>query len=381
MERPPWRSDIFDDMTSIHDSMLAVYRGQTPDRIPVGIYERYLPRGSIEREVRELGLGLIAYVPVVTMLGPPWHLYPGYISEISGAEASVSYRWDGGAMVECRKYVTPVGSVTQEVTHDGGGVGSEHIRKHYIGGRDDYRTMQYLVEHTVLRRNEGAIAARMADLGGDGIVFGRLERSPYQKCLIEWAGPERFLIDLHTDPEPVQELLEALFRKQEESWALALDSQVEVFWQPDNITSLMTPPGAFRKYHLPFYRQRAKDARAAGKPFLVHMDGRIKALAPLIRESGIDVVESLSLPDIGGDMTLTEARAAVPETVLVPNFPANWCTRSEAEIENSLATLLDEAGRAVPFMLQVSEDLPLTEWQRVVPLLMRTVAGYARSRR
>jgi hypothetical protein len=59
----------------------------------------------------------------------------------------------------------------------------------------------------------------------------------------------------------------------------------------------------------------------------------------------------------------------------VPNFPANWCARSDAEIERSLLSLLDEAGSQSPFMLQVSEDLPMEHWQRVVPLLMRTVAN------
>jgi hypothetical protein len=364
-------------MKAIHDLMLAVYRGQVSDRVPVGVYERYLPRGSMERAARGMGLGIIAYHPVVTMHGPPWHLYPGHVSEIPGADFSVSYCWDRGAMVERRSYVTPVGSVWQEVARDEGGAGSEHVRKYYVGRREDYRVVQYLVERAVLRRNEETIAARIRDLGSDGILFGRLDRSPYQKCLIELVGAERFLIDLSTDPEPVSELLEALFRKQEESWALALESQVEVLWQPDNVTSLMTPPNAFQRYLLPFYRRRSQQAREAGKPFLVHMDGRIRALAPLIRESRIDVVESLSLPDIGGDMTLTEARAALPETVVVPNFPANWCVRTDAEIARGLVTLLEEAGREVPFMLQVSEDLPNSQWRRVVPLLTRTIADRA----
>jgi len=253
-------------MTCIRDRMLAVYRGEVPDRVPLGIYERYLPRGAAERSVRELGLGLIAYHPLVTMLGPPWHLYPGYLSEISGADLRVEYAWDRGVMVQRYAYSTPVGSVWQERTYDAGGIGSEHVRKYFIARREDYRVVQYLIEHTVVRRNEDTIAARIGDLGGDGVLLGRLDRNPYQKCLIELAGAERFLIDLRTDPEPVQELLDALFRKHEESWAMALESQVDLLWQPDNLTSPMTPPDAFRRYILPFYQQRSRQARAAGKP-------------------------------------------------------------------------------------------------------------------
>ena len=63
------------------------------------------------------------------------------------------------------RWSTPLGSVWQEMTYDAGGVGSEHIRKHYIAGREDYRVLAYLVEHSVLRRNEEAIRARQGDLG------------------------------------------------------------------------------------------------------------------------------------------------------------------------------------------------------------------------
>jgi hypothetical protein len=367
-------------MTSIHDCMLAVYRGQTPERIPVGIYERYLPRGGLEREVRGLGLGIVDYYPVVTMLAPPWHMYPGYVSEVRGADFRVDYAWERGVLVERRTYTTPVGTVWQEITSDPGGVGSESMRKYYISRPEDYLVVQYLVEHTVIRRNEDSIVSKIRELGTDGVVFGRLDRSPYQKCLIELAGAERFLVDLHTDPAPAEGLLEALFTRHEEAWQMALESQVEVLWQPDNVTSLMTPPSAFRKYCMPFYQQRARQARKAGKPFVVHMDGKIGALATDIRASGVHVVESFSLPAIGGDMTLTKARAALPETVIVPNFPSNWCMHTDADIKANIRDLLEEAGRNTAFMIHVSEDLPTNQWERIVPLLVQTVAGHATSR-
>ena len=322
------------------------------------MYHRYLPCGTVERETRGLGLGIIAYVPVVSMLGPPWHLYPEYLSEIRGADFHVHYSWDNGVMVERRTYTTPVGTVWQEITNDRAGAGSEHIRKHYITQRDDYRVVQYLVENTVVRSNEEAVRDRMRDLDGDGIVFGRLDRNPYQKCLIELAGPERFLVDLYTDPEPALELIDALSRKHEESLALALESQVEVFWQPDNTTSMMTPPDAYRQHCLPFYQRRTTLSHQAGKPYLVHMDGRLRALAPLIRESGFDVLESFSLPDIGGDMSLGEAQAAWPQIVVAPNIPANWALRSEAEIVGLIGSLVDRARPGFPLICKSAKTSP-----------------------
>jgi len=41
-------------------------------------------------------------------------------------------------------------------------------------------------------------------------VLGRLDRCPFQKLLIELAGPERFLLDLSDAPELVNGLIEAM---------------------------------------------------------------------------------------------------------------------------------------------------------------------------
>jgi hypothetical protein len=347
--------------------MLAIYRGEPAERPPVAIYNRYLPRGCDERAVRNAGLGIIDYVPPVSMLAPPWHLQAGYLSEVRGADLEIRVAWEDGKRIETRTYRTPVGEVCQRTSIDGG-YGSDWVERYYIQGLQDYRVIRYLVEHTVFRRQEGAFEARVRDLGEDGVVLARLDRSPFQKLLIELAGPERLLMDLHTDPEPVSELLEALERRMEEAFAMALESGAEVLWQPDNVTSALTPPQSFRRYCVPFYQKRASACRQAGKRFVVHLDGRLKALREPIASSAIDAVESLSLPETGGDMTMAQAREAWPNQVLLPNFPATLSLQPEAAIREFLDRLATEAGPAC-WMLQFSEDIPSTEWSRVAPLV------------
>ena len=107
---------------TIHDRMIAVYNNRLPDSFPIGIYERYLPRGTAERTARENGLGIIRYFPLVSMAGPPWHLNPGFISEIKDTEITVHYFWDQDTLVERRTYKTPVGELYQEVTQDKAGI-------------------------------------------------------------------------------------------------------------------------------------------------------------------------------------------------------------------------------------------------------------------
>lgn len=355
---------------TIRERMMAVYRNQRPDRVPVAVYSRYLPRGSGERMARELGLGIIDWYPVASLLAPPWHLDSRYLSEVKGAELSVGYAWREGRRVETRTYRTPVGTVRQESTVEPG-YGSDWVLEHYVKGLEDYKVLAYLAEHTVFRRHEAGLRARTEELGEDGVVLGRIDRNPYQKVLIELAGPERFLIDLATDPGPAVELLEALARRMEEVLAMALESQAEVIWQPDNLTADMTPPAAFRKHCLPMYQQYGSRLQAAGKRYMVHMDGRLGPLKDLIAGAPVDLIESFSLPLVGGDLPLAEARAAWPGKVILPNFPATLCLQSDEAIEAFLDRLLAEAGTQGPWMLQFSEDIPAGQWQRVMPLVCR----------
>ena len=104
------------------------------------------------------------------------------------------------------------------------------------------------------------------------------------------------------------------------------------------------------------------------------MDGKIKALIDLINGIDFDVIESLSLPQIGGDLTLAEAIKVFPGKVIIPNFPSNLCYQSEEYIINFIKNLIEEAGEETPFMLQVSEDLPIGQWERVLPIICRAMA-------
>jgi len=197
---------------TIRERMMAVYRRRAPDHIPISIYARYLPRGSVEREVRAMGLGILDYHPLTTLLAPPWHTHAGFLSEVRGAQFTIQFSWENGQRYETRTYHTPLGKLTQRIRQDPV-YESDWTEKFYIASLDDYRVMKYLVENTQFRSNEDAFLAKQKDMGEDGIILGRVDRCPFQKLMIELAGPERLLLDLATDPGPVLELLEAMDRK------------------------------------------------------------------------------------------------------------------------------------------------------------------------
>ncbi len=349
------------------ERVLAVYRNQKPDRIPVGIYGRYLRAGTGERQARDRGLALLVFHPLTSLLAPPWHVSPGYVSEVKGAEFTIRHVYEDGRRVEERRYSTPVGDISQQLIKDTG-YASDWIRKHYLESAEDYKVMQYLVEHTVLEPQHDQLRRLQEDLGEDGVVLGRLDRSPFQKLLIELADPQQFLVDYMTGPGPIETLLAMLEEKQSRQVDLALEMPVEAVWQPDNVTADMTPPAIFEKYCASFYRKQGAKLRAANKAYLVHLDGRLAPLAAAIADSTFDVVESFSFAEMGNDMPETEALRLWPDKVICPNFPASLSGRSRREIEDFCAAKVQAFGPR-PFMLQISEDLPAGHYAHVLDSL------------
>jgi len=347
-----------------------------PDKIPVVIYNFFLQRSFLERSARNLGLGLLDSVPITTPIAVPvpMNLSDVFIPKIKGAEFSIKYLWDKGKLLERRGFDTPVGNV-HSISEKSVGA-SRNVIKYYVSEPEDYKIIQYLVENTEFSSNEPALRRRIEDLGEDGVVLGRLDRTPYQKLMIEVAGTLQFLVDLSTEPEIVGELIETMNSKMIEQFKFCVGSHADGFWSPDNLTALLTPPANFEKYNAPLYREFAKTARQEGKPYFIHMDGCLRALKDSINTIDFDVIESQSYPDIGGDMTLLEAVEAFPGKVVVPNFPANICYKSDSEIKTFMDEKIEETRGKIPFMFAVSEDLPDSQFARVLTLICEHTAVY-----
>jgi uroporphyrinogen-III decarboxylase len=354
---------------TIKERILSVYNNNKPDKIPVSIYNRYHRYGEVERIARNNGLGILDFYPVVSLLAPPWHVKPGYVSEVKNSSFDIKLIWDKGKQVEVRVFETPVGKISQQITKDNA-YGSDWTQKHYLENPEDYKVMQYIIENTVLKPQEKVIKQRIADLGQDGVVLGRVDRSPYQKLLTELANPETFMPEIYTNPSTIEELIETMNKKCEEQFLMAMESEIEVIWQPDNITADMTPPDMYEKYVLPFYTKHGEQCRKAGKPYLVHIDGRTRGIKNQIAQSPFDVVESFSFSEMAGDVSVSDAFKIWPDKVLCPNFPASLIGESEAYILDYLENKKKDFQNR-PFMIQVSEDIPIESYLRLLSILSK----------
>nr|MDW8082162.1 uroporphyrinogen decarboxylase family protein [Candidatus Calescibacterium sp.] len=333
--------------------------GAVTNKVPVLAYHFLLPRGELERRLREVGCGLLVGVPVYELVFPPQII----LEEV--------HRWNHGEKVIVRTYNTPLGSLREVVTLSP--YGSEWRREHLIQCAEDYKILVYLLENVTFKEKIEDFVFAQSEIGDDGIVVPMLplfERSPFQKALVDLAGPERLLLDLYDRPQHVEALITCLTERFEEALRIyRMLPERRIFWWVDNVTADFTTPQLFRSFCLPIYERYLAPLREEGIICMVHLDGKLKALCELIRKAPIDVVESFTLPEQGGDLSLEEAHSVWSDKVIAANIPANLAYREREEIAVFFRDLLERRCVKGKFILELSEDVPRESLPKVMATL------------
>lgn len=341
------------------EQFYALLKGECRDRVPVMAYHFLLPRGEIERKLREAGCGLLVGIPIYDVVFP---------SQIILEER---HAWEHGEKITVRTYITPLGSLQEVVTT--GPYGNEWRRKYFIEKSEDYDVMMYLLEKAIFQEKVEEFVRLSEELGEDGVAVPMLpffERSPFQKILIDLAGPERTLLDLYDRPRSVEDLMTCLLHRLEDAMGIYRDlPERQIFWWVDNVTADFTTPQIFRTFCLPVYEKFLGSLRRENVFCMVHLDGKLRALKELIQEAPVDVVESFTLPEQGGDLELEEAQKVWENKVIAANVPANLSYRSEEEIMAFLEDLLERRCMRGKFALEISEDIPREHLSKIARAL------------
>lgn len=112
---------------------------------------------------------------------------------------------------------------------------------------------------------------------------------------------------LHDEPEKVEECLEVMREKDLETVKISVDSPAEgfIFWEDSSTTNIN--PAMFQKYTAPIINEWGKIIHKEGKMLVHHACGHIKDLLPLMRETEIDAIESIT-PVPTGNIEMKEAK-------------------------------------------------------------------------
>lgn len=342
----------------VRERILAAMTWQEPDRVPLTIYDWMIPRGAAERELREMGLGIITRLPA--------HRVEHHEVQF----ASLEY-WEDSRRMLRRTIRTPVGKVSQVAQLDAA-YGSTWILEHYIKRPEDYRVMEFVYRDVVYHDNYQAIRETQEALGGDGLVMVRVAKGPIQEMLYQMMGMERFAIDLYERRDLVDSLYDVMVNRYDELYDLAAESPAEILQSSDNITSDVVGRERFRRYCLPCYERYMRRLRGTGKRLAVHMDGRLRSLMGAIGEAPFDIVEAFT-PAPTGDVSVKEAREAWPSKALWLNFTSSVHLESSAAIAAHTRQLIEEAGTKRGFAIGITEDVPVEHCVRSLRAITRAI--------
>jgi len=333
---------------NVKERTLAALRGEEPDMIPFLIYSSILPRGSVGRKLRNMGLGLCVHAPV-------YEVDTHNVRVEENARAVLVLLEGLSKKPLHRVYRTPVGDVSITLRTDISQI--PWTREYLIKDLSDYEVITYIIENTEFYPDYEAFLSVERNLGEDGVVPAIVERSPLQKLTLEIMGYRRFSIDLYRHPKELEDLLRVIEKKEDEIYRIAAESPAEIIWCPDNIDGATIGPKLFEKYCIPFYNRMARLLHKRGKIFEVHMDGRLKCLRDLIPKTEIDVVEAFTPPPMG-DLPLAEARATWGEKYAIwMNFPGSVFMLGEKAVRKRALELLREAAPGNRFVMGVTEDI------------------------
>lgn len=294
------------------ERLMAVFEGRKPDSIPwfadLGYWyhameekgelpEKYKGNGIVQL-YKDLGAG--AWESVI---GAP------YVITTHDVETKVDYEKDrnGKPVKERIEWKTPVGTLSQV---------KEYIQQAYTWAYREYpvknmeglKILQFIYEHREVKRGDFEAQKRRIELFGEwGVASSAPPRNPMVSLFVEWMGVVNTSYALMDMPEEIEKTLDIISRIYEPIFEAICDSPAPLVCFADNITGEVVSPKIFEKYYAPYYRKYTSKLRKAGKYSLVHIDGTMRALLPLVSRTGIDCAQSLT-PAPVGDVGVEEMR-------------------------------------------------------------------------
>ena len=234
---------------------------------------------------------------------------------------NVQYRetWETDKQLR-RRWETPVGTLTDVLHTDEWGL-SRHNTEYKLKTPDDFRIIEYMLHDEEWYWDQAAHEASMARFGAYGAPQFYFRRSPLQGLFIENMGFQQTIYMMEDYPEVIARYLAVEGEADDAIYQIVAQCPVQILNFGENIDANMDPPGIWNQYHIPYYRKRTEQLKAAGKYLHIHIDGRMKPILPYLQDCPWDGIEAAT-PFPQGDVTIEEIKAGLGDLVLLDGIPA-----------------------------------------------------------
>lgn len=272
------------------------------------------------------------------------------------------------------EYITPVGTVSKKEvldTAEGAHVwfGLEKLFK----SAKDYPVIKYMMENAVPVEDFQPFYKARDEVGEDGIVMTGTF-SPIQRVMRDIIGYELFFYELADHPREVEELIEVAKDLERRKLKIVIECESEIVLVAANWIDVIHTP-VFRKYFIPWFHEVTDFLHNRGKLAAAHVDGEMRRLLPMCRETGVDLIEAWT-PAPMTSVTTAELRKAWGDQVVIwGGIPAILFEPqySDEQFDTYIKNLFREIAPGYNFIVGMGDNLPfdadINRVRRVVELI------------
>jgi len=237
-------------------------------------------------------------------------------------------------------YETPLGSLQAGYVYSPEG-NTWFLMEHPVKAAEDFRILKYIAEDTTLESDYEPYLQEQKK-NPDALFVPLITpffKTAFQSMIEFWVGTEE-LCYLETDEnDAMKSALEAMQRASMEGARISAASPAEAFisWEDTSTTNIS--PSWYESYILPEINGWCEILHEKAKLYIQHACGHLRHLLPLIGNSKIDAIESVSEPPTG-NIPIAETMKILPEHITViggiePVFFVN-CDKEELEKRTDL---------------------------------------------
>ncbi len=309
------------------ERLLAVYRGETPDRVPVlaDLSYWHAAHGGgkfIPGHTEGANTDKIAsLLELHRQTGAAIHVNLGsFYDETYDDSVRVQSGIDGE--LYRHRLETPVGAV-EEVRQWSETTFSWPIIHHMVQDVADLKVIRYVFEHVSYRARWDVFEESDRLVGDLGLPLVQVPYTGMGFLSSRYAGVERTVMLATDHPEEIEQTVNTINAAHEVVTRLMAEGPSQVLFHSDNLSSDVQSPRWLERYSGNYYRRMAEIAHQHGKPLQTHIDGRLRGLLRATAEMGFDGADAVT-PAPWGDLTPQECRdEAGPKLVLSGGIPPN----------------------------------------------------------
>ncbi|MBI2907988.1 MAG: hypothetical protein HYX92_10070 [Chloroflexi bacterium] len=358
--------------------IMAAIRKQPADCLPWGLrldywYKAHAKAGTLPEKYREWSIW-----DITRDTGAGIQAHHGRVHQEILRNVEVVTRQEGRE--KTTEYFTPVGTVSTKMvsTQRLEETDTRPYEKEKMFKRvEDYPVIEFIVENTEIVPTYDDFLSVDRLVGEDGVVVARMEASPMHRIMRNLVGYERFVYELHDNPDKVERLFQVLLEQGRKIARVAADSPAEIVHSDSNLVDAIHTPRIFEKYFVPWFQEISEMLHSRGKVLQCHTDGELRRLLPFFPRTGIDVAEAFSPPPMTS-CTASDLRAAWGDRITIWGGIATQLftdSYTDEEFDDYVLSLFKEIAPGYNFIVGVGDNVPVAakfdRLRRVTDLVQR----------